>query len=128
MLELRNLTKIFPDKKLFEDVNLNFVQGNTYGIIGANGAGKSTLLKIISGEVEASSGSVFFEPTKRISILSQDTTLFDEEIVTQTVIAGNNMLIEIEKEKNDIYENPNATEEDYVRASKLEEMYGEMGG
>lgn len=128
MLELRNLSKIFPDKKLFENVNLSFAQGNTYGIIGANGAGKSTLLKIISGEVSASSGTVLYEPTKRISTLSQDTTLFDEEMVTQTVIAGNHLLMEIEKEKNAIYENVNATEEDYVRASKLEDMYGEAGG
>lgn len=128
MIEVKNLSMVFPDKKLFESVNLSFKEGNTYGIIGANGAGKSTFLKIVAGEVEATHGEIHIESGRRVSVLSQERDGFDEQVVTRTVIEGNHELHEIEKKKNAIYENPDATEKDYEEASKLEEIYGEMGG
>lgn len=128
MLEVRNLSKIFSDKKLFDNVNLKFFEGNTYGIIGANGAGKSTFLKIIAKQISPSSGEIVVDKGQRISVLSQDHNLYDDFIVTDVVIMGNEQLYQIQKEKNDIYEDPNATEEDYTRAGELEEQYGMMGG
>ncbi|MDC8920149.1 ABC-F family ATP-binding cassette domain-containing protein [Metamycoplasma hyosynoviae] len=128
MLEVSNLSKIFPDKKLFTNVNLKFLPGNVYGIIGANGVGKSTFLKILSGEIEASGGDIIKEKNARISSLSQNQNEFDSFIVTDAVIMGNQELYNINIEKNKIYENPDATIEDYERASVLEQKYGEMGG
>ncbi|PAF55168.1 ABC-F family ATP-binding cassette domain-containing protein [Mycoplasmopsis agassizii] len=128
MLQVSNLSKRFSDKKLFENVNLQFYEGNTYGIIGANGAGKSTFLKIISGEMEANSGNIILAKDKRISILSQDHFAYDEYNVTDVVIMGNELLYKINQEKDAIYMNPDATEKDYERAGHLEEQYGMMGG
>ncbi|UUD37148.1 ABC transporter ATPase [Mycoplasmopsis californica] len=128
MINVINLSKVFADKKLFENVNLNFVEGETYGIIGANGAGKSTFLKMIAGEIEPSSGQIIIEKNKRISVLSQDHNAFDTQEVTQVVIGGNKKLKEIEAEKNAIYMNPDATESDYTKAANLEALFGEMGG
>ncbi|QJG66784.1 ABC-F family ATP-binding cassette domain-containing protein [Mycoplasma phocoenae] len=128
MLEVQNLSKIFSDKKLFQNVNLKFLPGNTYGIIGANGVGKSTFLRIISGQEEQSSGEVIKSKGSRLSVLSQNQNEFDDEIVTNVVIMGNQELYKIQSEKNAIYENPEATVEDYERASELESKFGEMGG
>ncbi|AEC46107.1 ABC-F family ATP-binding cassette domain-containing protein [Mesomycoplasma hyorhinis] len=128
MLEIIELSKIFSDKKLFENANLKFVEGNTYGIIGANGAGKSTFLKILSGAVESSSGQIIKTPGQRISVLSQDHNQFDEYNVTDVVIMGNEQLYKIQEEKNRIYQDENATEADYTRASELEEQFGILGG
>ncbi|UUM19409.1 ABC-F family ATP-binding cassette domain-containing protein [Mycoplasma sp. 1018B] len=128
MLEVRSLSKIFSDKKLFENVNLKFTAGNTYGIIGANGAGKSTFLKIISNQIEPTSGQILIEKNCRLSVLSQDHNAYDDLIVTDVVIMGNTDLHQIKEEKDAIYNNPNATMEDYTRASELEEKYGELGG
>ncbi|MGY6172363.1 ABC-F family ATP-binding cassette domain-containing protein [Candidatus Mycoplasma pogonae] len=128
MLEVRNLSKIFSDKKLFENVNLKFTEGNTYGIIGANGAGKSTFLKILSGQIEASSGEVALGKDQRISVLSQDHNIYNNHNVTDVVIMGNEQLYKIQEEKNKIYMDPESTEDDYTRASELEEQFGMMGG
>ncbi|MGL5643767.1 MAG: ABC-F family ATP-binding cassette domain-containing protein, partial [Metamycoplasmataceae bacterium] len=128
MLEVRNLSKIFIDKKLFQDVNLKFIEGNTYGIIGANGAGKSTFLKIIAKETEASSGEVIVDKGQRISTLEQDHNKYNDINVTDLVIMGNKDLFDIQEEKNAIYTNPDASEEDYTRASELEEEFGAKGG
>lgn len=128
MLEVRNLSKIFSDKKLFENVNLKFTEGNTYGVIGANGAGKSTFLKIVSGQIEPTAGQIFIEKNKRISVLSQDHNAYDEYNVTDVVIMGNTDLYAILQEKDAIYMNPDATPEDYIRAGELEDKYGELGG
>ncbi|MGL4252194.1 MAG: ABC-F family ATP-binding cassette domain-containing protein [Metamycoplasmataceae bacterium] len=128
MLEVRNLSKIFIDKKLFQDVNLKFIEGNTYGIIGANGAGKSTFLKIIAKEMEASSGEVIVDKGQRISTLEQDHNKYNDINVTDLVIMGNKDLFDIQEEKNAIYTNPDASEEDYTRASELEEEFGAKGG
>ncbi|WP_036430261.1 ABC-F family ATP-binding cassette domain-containing protein [Mycoplasmopsis felis] len=128
MLEVQNLSKIFSDKKLFENVNLKFTEGNTYGVIGANGAGKSTFLKIIAGEIESSSGQVIKEKNKRISVLSQDHNTYNDMIVTDVVIMGNTDLYSVKTEKDAIYANPGATMEDYTRAGELEDKFGELGG
>ena len=128
MIEINGLSKQFPDKKLFENVSLRFVEGNTYGIIGANGAGKSTFLKIISNEIEATSGSVFIPKNKRISVLGQDHNIFDDVVATDVVIMGNKKLYSIQEEKNGIYENPDSTDSDYEKAADLEEQYGAAGG
>ncbi|WP_373438676.1 ATP-binding cassette domain-containing protein, partial [Metamycoplasma equirhinis] len=86
MLDVCGISKIFPDKKLFSNVNLKFLPGNVYGIIGANGAGKSTFLKILSGEIEASEGQIIKEKNARMSVLSQNQNEFDEFIATDVVI------------------------------------------
>ncbi|MFV8413983.1 ABC-F family ATP-binding cassette domain-containing protein [Mycoplasma sp. Sp48II] len=128
MIEVQNLSKIFSDKKLFENVNLKFTEGNTYGIIGANGAGKSTFLKIIAGQMEASGGNIVIEKNKRISVLSQDHNAYDDMNVTEVVIMGNTDLYQIKEEKDAIYMNPDATDKDYERAADLEEKFGMLGG
>ncbi|GAA8717609.1 ABC transporter ATP-binding protein [Chlamydia abortus] len=128
MLEVSNLSKVFPDKKLFTNVNLKFLPGNVYGIIGANGAGKSTFLKILSGEIEPTEGQIIKDKNARLSVLSQNQNEFDDFNVTEVVIMGNKELYDLNIEKNKIYENPNATTEDYEKASLLEQKYGEMGG
>lgn len=128
MLEVRNLSKIFIDKKLFQDVNLKFLEGNTYGIIGANGAGKSTFLKILSKEMEASTGEVYVDKGQRISTLEQDHNKYNDVSVTDLVVMGNKDLFDIQEQKNAIYMNPDATEADYTRASELEEEFGAKGG
>ena len=128
MIDVNNLGKVFSDKKLFQNVNLNFSKGNTYGIIGANGAGKTTFLKILGGLVEPSSGSINVEKDKRISILEQDHSKYNDKTVTEAVIMGNKELHLINEEKNSIYMNPEATPEDYEKAAHLEEEYGAKGG
>ncbi|ADE19846.1 ABC-F family ATP-binding cassette domain-containing protein [Mycoplasma crocodyli] len=128
MIEVQNLSKIFSDKKLFENVNLKFLDGNTYGIIGANGAGKSTFLKILAGEIEASSGNIIIEKNKRISVLSQDHNAYNDYNVTEVVIMGNTDLYSVKEKKDAIYANPDATMEDYTLAGELEDRYGQLGG
>lgn len=128
MIEVRNLSKVFSDKKLFSDVNLKFNEGNTYGIIGANGAGKSTFLKILSGDIESTTGDIQIEKNKRISVLEQDHFKYNDVNAIDLVIMGNKDLHSIQEEKNAIYMNPDATEQDYARAADLEEKFGELGG
>ncbi|MGX9372883.1 ABC-F family ATP-binding cassette domain-containing protein [Mycoplasma sp. 3398] len=128
MLDVCGISKIFPDKKLFTNINLKFLPGNVYGIIGANGVGKSTFLKILSGEIEATEGQIIKEKNARMSVLSQNQDEFNDFNVTDVVIMGNRELYQINIEKNKIYENPEATMEDYEKASHLEQLFGEMGG
>lgn len=128
MIEVNNLSKVFSDKKLFENVNIKFTEGNTYGIIGANGAGKSTFLKILSGEIEQTSGEIIIEKNKRISVLSQNHNEYDDLNVTEVVIMGNTDLYKIKEQKDAIYNNPEATMEDYTLAGELEERFGALGG
>lgn len=128
MLSVNNVSVIFPDKKLFDDVNLIFNPGNCYGIIGANGAGKSTFLKILSGEKEPSTGSVSLDKNKRMSKLNQDHYAFEDELVIDTVIMGNKRLYDIGKEKDAIYMKEDFSDEDGIRAAELESEFGEMGG
>ena len=128
MLTVNNLSVIFPDKKLFEDVNLIFNPGNCYGVIGANGAGKSTFLKILSGEKEATKGNVTIDKNTRLSKLNQDHYAFEENSVMDTVLMGNKKLYDIQKEKDAIYMKPDFTDEDGMRAAELEAEFQELGG
>jgi ATPase subunit of ABC transporter with duplicated ATPase domains len=128
MLSVNNLALQFGKRVLFDDVNLKFTKGNCYGVIGANGAGKSTFLKIISSEIESTRGSVDITPGERMAVLKQNHFEFDETPVLETVIMGHKLLYDIMKEKNAIYDNPNATEEESLRAAELEGEFGEMNG
>lgn len=128
MLTVNNLSVIFPDKKLFEDVNLIFNTGNCYGVIGANGAGKSTFLKILSGEKEPTKGNVTIDKNTRLSKLNQDHYAFEENSVMDTVLMGNKKLYDIQKEKDAIYMKPDFSDEDGMRAAELEAEFQELGG
>ncbi len=128
MISANNITLRFGKKALFEDVNIKFTEGNCYGLIGANGAGKSTFLRILDGEQEPTTGSVFITPGQRLSILKQDHFQFDEFPVLDTVIMGNQRLYDIMKEKDSIYMKEDFTDEDGIRASELEAEFAEMDG
>lgn len=128
MLTVNNLSVIFPNKKLFEDVNLIFNPGNCYGVIGANGAGKSTFLKILSGEKEPTKGNVTIDKNTRLSKLNQDHYAFEENSVMDTVLMGNKKLYDIQKEKDAIYMKPDFSDEDGMRAAELEAEFQELGG
>lgn len=128
MLVSTGVTVRFGKRVLFEDVNIRFGKGNCYGIIGANGAGKSTFLKVLSGEIEPSKGEVSLEKGERLSILKQDHFAFEEYSVIDTVIMGNSELYSIMKEKDSIYAKPDFSEEDGMKAAKLEERFAELDG
>ena len=128
MLSARNITLAYGKRVLFDEVNINFIKGNCYGVIGANGAGKSTFLKILSGEIEPNKGTVEFGKGERMSFLKQNQFEFDEEAVLQTVLMGHKHMMEVMQAKDAIYLNPDATEDDYMKASELEGEFGEMGG
>ncbi len=128
MLQITDLSLSFGAENLFKDGNIKFTGGNCYGIIGANGAGKSTLLKILSGELEPTTGIVSKTDTERLSVLRQDHYAFDEYTVLDTVIMGNKRLYDIQKEKDALYAKEDFTEEDGIKASELEAEYAELNG
>jgi ATPase subunit of ABC transporter with duplicated ATPase domains len=128
MLSARNITLAYGKRVLFDEVNINFTKGNCYGVIGANGAGKSTFLKILSGDIEPNKGSVEVTPGERIAVLKQNQFEFDEQTVLNTVLMGHKKMWDLMHEKDAIYTNPDATEDDYMKAGELEAEYGEMGG
>ena len=128
MLSVSDLTLKFSEKPLFKDVNLKFIKGNCYGIIGANGAGKSTFLKVLSGEQDFDSGQVSMTPGERMAKLSQDHFVFDEYSVKETVMMGYPKLYNLGKEKDAIYEKPDFSEEDGIKAAEMEAEFGELGG
>lgn len=128
MITVNNLSIGFQGQKLFDDVHLKFTPGNCYGVIGANGAGKSTFLRILSGEIEPTTGDVFIAPNSRMSVLKQDHFAYDETEVIQTVIMGNKRLYEIMIEKDAIYAKEDFTDEDGIKASELEAEFAEMDG
>ena len=128
MISTSDVSLSFGSQKLFSDVNIKFVAGNCYGLIGANGAGKSTFLKILSGENTAYTGTVSVTPGERISFLRQDHFRFDDVEVLQTVILGQPKLTEILKEKEALYTKTDFTDADGVRAGELESLFGELGG
>ncbi len=128
MLTVNNVALQFGKRVLFDEVNLKFTKGNCYGVIGANGAGKSTFIKILSGEIEPNRGEVSIEPGNRMAILSQNHFAFDDVKVIDTVMMGHKRLYDIMIEKNAIYDNPNATEEESMHAADLEAEFGEMNG
>ena len=128
MLNAIGVTVRFGKRVLFEDVNIKFTKGNCYGIIGANGAGKSTFLKVLSKELEPSKGEVTMEKGERLSTLKQDHFAYEEFSAIDTVIMGNNELYNIIKEKEKIYAKPDFSEEDGLKAAKLEEKFAELDG
>lgn len=128
MIQLSDLAIQFGGRTLFQDVNMQFLPGNCYGIIGANGAGKSTLLRIISGELDPTKGMVSMAPGERLSVLSQDHFAFDHLSVMDTVLTGHSILWDIMQEKDALYAKPDFSDEDGIRAAELEEKFAEMEG
>ena len=128
MISANNVSLRFGKKALFEDVNIKFTEGNCYGLIGANGAGKSTFLRILSGDLETTTGDITITPGQRLSVLEQDHFKYDENTVMDTVILGNPRLYEVMKEKDAIYAKEDFSDEDGIRASELEGEFAEMDG
>ncbi|MBM3177113.1 MAG: ATP-binding cassette domain-containing protein [Bacteroidetes bacterium] len=128
MIAVNNLSLQFGKRVLFDEVNLKFTGGNCYGVIGANGAGKSTFLKILGGDIDPTRGSVSIEPGKRMAVLKQDHFAYDEVAVIDKVMMGHSRLWAVMKEKDAIYENPDFSEADGIRASELEAEFAEMDG
>lgn len=128
MITVSNLSLRYGKRTLFEDVNLKFTPGNCYGVIGANGAGKSTFLKILSGEIDPSTGSVSFTPGERMAVLNQNHYAFDEFPVIETVLMGHKELYNVMKEKDALYAKEDFTEKDGERAGELETIFAEMDG
>ena len=128
MITVSNLSLNFSDKKLFEDVNMKFTPGNCYGVIGANGAGKSTFLRILSGELDPSSGDVFISKGQRMAVLKQDHFEFDTQTVLNTVIMGHKRLFDIMVEKDTLYMKEDFSTEDGMKASELEGEFAELDG
>ncbi|MFN3665638.1 MAG: ABC-F family ATP-binding cassette domain-containing protein [Sediminibacterium sp.] len=128
MISARNITLAYGKRVLFDEVNINFVKGNCYGVIGANGAGKSTFLKILSGEIEPNKGTVEITPGERMSFLKQNQFEFDECTVLNTVLMGHQKMWTIMHEREAIYAKDDFSEEDGIRAGELEAEFGEMGG
>jgi ATPase subunit of ABC transporter with duplicated ATPase domains len=128
MLSVSNLSLRYGKRVLFEEVNLKFTPGNCYGVIGANGAGKSTFLKILSGEIDATTGQVSMNPGARMSVLKQNHFAYDDFAVLETVMMGNMKLMEVIREKDAIYAKPDFSEADGHRAAELEVLFAEMDG
>ena len=128
MITLENLSVRFGTEPLFENVNLKFTTGNCYGLIGANGSGKSTLLKILSGELEPTTGEVHIQKNQRIAVLKQNHFEFDEYTVIDTVIMGHKHLYDIMKEKDALYMKPDFSDEDGIKVANLEAEFAELDG
>ena len=128
MLQVNNVSLQYGSKKLFEEVNLKFTNGNCYGIIGANGAGKSTFLKVLSGEVEPNKGDVTLDKNERMSVLQQNQNAFDNVTVLRAVMLGHKRLVDIMDEKDALYAKAEFTEADGIRASELESEFAELNG
>lgn len=128
MLKTTNLGLQYGSRKLFEHVDIAFNKGNCYGIIGANGAGKSTFLKLLSGEIESTSGNISMDPNERMSVLKQDQNAYNDETVVSTVLLGHKRLVEIMKEKEVYYSKTDFSDEDGVRLGELEGEFAELGG
>ncbi|MCR2820113.1 ABC-F family ATP-binding cassette domain-containing protein [Lederbergia panacisoli] len=128
MITVSNVGLRYGDRKLFDDINLKFTPGNCYGLIGANGAGKSTFVKILSGEIEAQTGSVSITPGERLAVLKQDHFQYEDEEVIKVVIMGHTRLFEIMQEKDAIYMKADFSEEDGMKAAELEGEFAELNG
>ncbi|MCY7029115.1 ATP-binding cassette domain-containing protein [Streptococcus sanguinis] len=128
MLTVSDVSLRFSDRKLFDEVNIKFTEGNTYGLIGANGAGKSTFLKILAGDIEPTTGHISLGPNERLSVLRQNHFDYEEERAIDVVIMGNEHLYNIMKEKDAIYMKHDFSDEDGVRAAELEGEFAELGG
>lgn len=128
MIAANNVSLQFGKRVLFDEVNIKFVNGNCYGVIGANGAGKSTFLKILAGDIDPTRGNVSIDPGKRMAVLRQNHYEFDEVSVLDTVMMGHSKLWKVMKEKDAIYEKPDFSEADGIKASELEAEFAEMNG
>ncbi|OTN75000.1 ABC transporter ATP-binding protein [Enterococcus sp. 8G7_MSG3316] len=128
MITVSDVSLHFSDRKLFDDVNIKFTPGNCYGLIGANGAGKSTFLKILSGEIQPSTGNVSLGPDERMAVLKQNHYDYEDYAVIETVIMGHKRLYEVMKEKDAIYMKEDFTDEDGIRAAELEGEFAELDG
>jgi len=128
MISVNNVTLAYGKRVLFDEVNINFVKGNCYGVIGANGAGKSTFLKIISGEIEPNKGSIDITPGERMAVLNQNQFAFDDVSVLNTVMMGHKKMWQVLHEKDALYSKEDFTEADGIKAGELEHEFGEMGG
>ena len=128
MITTNKLSVRFGSQTLFENINIKFVQGHCYGVIGANGAGKSTLLKVISGDIEPTSGEVHIQKGLRIAVLKQDHFAFDEFPVIETVIMGHKRLYDVMKEKEALYAKPDFNDDDGMKVSELETEFAELDG
>ena len=128
MLQVNNLSLKFNTRVLFENVNLKFEKGNCYGVIGANGAGKSTFLKVLSGEIDSTTGEVVMSKGERMSVLKQDHNAYDEYKVLDTVIMGNTKLYSIMQEKDALYSKEDFTESDGIKAGELEAEFADLNG
>ncbi len=128
MITVSNLAIQFGKQVLYKDVNMKFTNGNIYGVIGANGAGKSTLLRAISGELEATKGTIELGPGERLSVLEQDHFKYDQETVLNTVLMGHTVMWDIMREREALYSKDDFTDEDGIRVAELEDKFAEMGG
>ena len=128
MLVTNSIGMQFGSKPLFEDISLKFGEGNRYGLIGANGCGKSTFMKILAGELEASNGSINIESGERIAWLRQDQFAYEDTRVLDVVMMGHEEMWAANEEKNSLYSNPDANDDDYMRAAELEAVYAEYDG
>lgn len=128
MITVSDVSLHFSDRKLFDDVNIKFTPGNCYGLIGANGAGKSTFLKVLSGELQPSTGNVSLSPDERMAVLKQNHFDFEEYTVIETVIMGHKRLYDVMKEKDAIYMKEDFSDEDGIKAAELEGEFAELNG
>ncbi len=128
LITVSDVSLQFPDRKLFDDVNIKFTPGNCYGLIGANGAGKSTFLKILAGDIQPSTGSVILGPNERMAVLKQNHFDFEEYTVMETVIMGHQRLYQVMQEKDAIYMKEDFSDEDGIRAAELEGEFAELDG
>ena len=128
MINASDIALSYGKRIIFKDVNIKFIRGNCYGLIGANGAGKSTFLKILAGETEPDQGTISVSPGERIAVLSQDQFAFDEETVFNTVIMGHARLYELMAEREAIYAQAEFSEEDGIRCGEIEAEFGEING
>lgn len=128
MITVSNLAIQFGKRILYQDVNMKFTNGNIYGVIGANGAGKSTFLKAISGEMEATKGSVELGPGERLSVLSQDHFKFDDCTVLDTVLMGHTVMWDVMQQRNELYSKADFTDEDGIKVAELEDKFATLGG
>ena len=128
MLSANNITLQYGKRVLFDEVNIKFNGDNCYGVIGANGAGKSTFLKILSGEIDANKGNISIEPGKRMAVLTQNHSKYDDFRVIDAVMVGHKKLWEVMKEKDAIYAKADFSDQDGIKAAELEEEFAEMDG
>lgn len=128
MISVNNVSLLFPSRKLFEDINVMFIPGNCYGVIGANGAGKSTFLKILSGEIESTKGNVSLDKHTRMSVLKQNHYAYEEYRVIDAVIMGHTRLFSIMKEKEELYSKTEFSDADGIKAGELEAEFADLNG